>query len=125
MSHTVQTRILLNQNKGEFYIDEGCFITELSNSSADAELSIARCRVEPGKTTDWHWLEGTSERYCVLSGAGSVEIGDIAPTTVVAGDVVIIPAGVRQRITNTGEDDLIFLAMCSPPFKPEIYRDCR
>ena len=29
--------------------------------------------------------------------------------------------GDDQRITNTGEDDLIFLAICSPRFVPDAY----
>lgn len=124
MSRPLSTRVIHNQDSEEFFIDEGCFITELSNSADDGELSIAQARLEPGKTTDWHWLEDTSERYCLLAGKGRVEVGDLPPTEVTAGDVVLIPAGVRQRISNIGEDDLIFLALCSPPFKPEVYRDC-
>ena len=50
----------------EFYISEKCHITELSNSPDDPEASIARARVEPGVTTRWHWLEGTTERYHII-----------------------------------------------------------
>ncbi len=39
----------------EYYFDEGCFITELSNTTDDAQVSIARARVETGKTTKWHY----------------------------------------------------------------------
>ena len=35
----------------EFHIDEGCFITELSNIPEDADASIARARVPLGVTT--------------------------------------------------------------------------
>ena len=42
---------------------------------------------------------------------------------VVAGDVVIIPAEVRQRISNVGAGDLVFLAICSPRFTTEVYVD--
>jgi oxalate decarboxylase/phosphoglucose isomerase-like protein (cupin superfamily) len=37
--------------------------------------------------------------------------------------VVIIPAGCRQRITNTGPNDLIFLALCSPRFDAACYQE--
>ena len=40
-----------------------------------------------------------------------------------AGDVVVIPAGCPQQIRNDGEDDLVFLAICTPRFVPECYRD--
>ena len=105
----------------EYYFDEGCFITELSNTANDLEVSIARARVEPGKTTKWHFLKGVTERYVILEGFGRVEVGDIEPREVSVGDVVVIPPEVRQRINNVGEGDLIFLAICSPRFEESIY----
>jgi oxalate decarboxylase/phosphoglucose isomerase-like protein (cupin superfamily) len=33
-----------------------------------------------------------------------------------AGSVVVIPEGCEQSITNTGKDDLVFLALCTPRF---------
>lgn len=105
----------------EYYFAEGCFITEISNSADDPALSIARARVEAGKTTRWHYLNGTVERYVILEGVGSVEIGTLDAKQVTPGDVVIIPSGERQRISNTGDDDLIFLAICTPRFEESAY----
>jgi mannose-6-phosphate isomerase-like protein (cupin superfamily) len=107
----------------EFYTEERCFITELSNSAADAEVSIARARVQPGVTARWHRVLGTTERYVMLEGTGLVEIGHLPPTVVNPGDVVIIPPNCPQRITNIGAEDLIFLAICSPRFRQEAYQD--
>ena len=107
----------------EYFFVEGCFITELSNSSDDADVSVVRARVEPGKTTRWHCLRDTGERYVMLQGVGSVEIGELPPHRVTAGDVVIIPPQVRQRISNIGTDDLVFLAICSPRFTDAAYVD--
>lgn len=109
--------------KEEFYISEKCYVTELSNSADDPEVSIARARVESGVTTRWHRLKGISERYFIISGKGRVEIGDMPPREVTAGDIVLIPPMCRQRITNTGTDDLIFLAICSPRFVQDAYED--
>ena len=36
---------------------------------------------------------------------------------------VWIPAGVPQRISNTGEGDLVFHCLCTPRFRQEAYRD--
>jgi mannose-6-phosphate isomerase-like protein (cupin superfamily) len=105
----------------EYYFDEGCFITELSNTGDDPLVSIARARVEPGKTTEWHYLQGITERYVILEGVGRVEVGSLEPQEVSAGDVVIIPPEERQRISNIGEGDLIFLAICSPRFEESKY----
>lgn len=108
----------------EYFFDEGCHIIEVSNSGDDPYVSIARARVEPGVTTKWHRLIDTAERYLIISGSGLVEIGDQGPVMVSAGDVVLIPAMCRQRISNTGSDDLIFFAVCTPPFKNSIYEEC-
>jgi mannose-6-phosphate isomerase-like protein (cupin superfamily) len=107
----------------EYYFAEGCFITELSNSADDPGVSIARARVAPGTTTRWHRLRGISERYVIVEGTGLVEIDSMPAQEVNAGDVVIIPPEVRQRIANTGSDDLVFLAICSPRFCQEMYED--
>ena len=105
----------------EYYSDEGCFITELQNDAADADVSVARVRVAIGTRTRWHRLAGITERYLVLEGQGEVETGDAGAREVGPGDVVVIPAAVRQRIANTGDRDLVFLAVCTPRFEPAAY----
>ena len=102
--------------ENEFCTPERCFISETWNSSNDESLSIAR--VEPGVTTTFHYLKGVNERYLITSGKGMVEAGDLPPTEVGIGDVVIIPAGIPQRITNTGETDLIFYGICTITLRP-------
>ncbi len=113
----------MNEKPSEYYFREGCFITELSNTAEDPELSVAYVRVEPGESTRWHKLLGITERYLIVSGKGSVEVGNNAPREVGAQDTVMIPQEVRQRITNVGEEDLIFLALCTPRFEEEFYVD--
>ncbi len=107
----------------EFFTDEQCYITELSNSADDPDVSIARARVKPGVTTHWHCLNSIVERYVILSGEGIVDIGETRQQTVSSGDVVLIPPNCPQRINNPGSVDLVFLAICSPRFKPETYLD--
>ncbi len=109
--------------EAELYIDEGCYITELCNTADDAGLSIARACVKPGATTRWHRLKATTERYVILEGTGYVEVGESLQKDVGAGDVVLIPPMSRQRITNTGIDDLVFLAICTPRFEDGVYED--
>jgi len=107
----------------EVYTPERCYLTELANTPADADASIALARVVPGVTTRWHRLAGTTERYVIIEGRGRVEIGDLAPREVAAGDVVLIPPLCPQRITNIGKEDLTFLAICTPRFRRENYED--
>lgn len=107
----------------EYFFVEGCFINELSNDAADPAVSIAQARVLPGVTTRWHRLRDRVERYLILGGRGRVEVGDEPAQEVGVGDCVVIAPLCRQRITNTGTDDLVFLAICSPRFMPDCYED--
>jgi mannose-6-phosphate isomerase-like protein (cupin superfamily) len=107
----------------EYPTEERCHINELSNDADDAAASIAQARVGPGVTTRWHRLKGIAERYVIVSGRGRVEVGGLAPQDVGPGDVVLIPPLVPQRIANTGAEDLVFLAVCTPRFLPGAYED--
>ena len=107
----------------EYFTHERCYINELVNVAEPESLSVARARVEPGITTQWHQLTGVTERYVIREGRGRVELGDLPSAEVGPGDVVSIPAGVRQRITNIGLDDLVFLCLCTPRFTPDCYRN--
>jgi mannose-6-phosphate isomerase-like protein (cupin superfamily) len=109
--------------KEDFYTSEKCYITELSNTPEDPDVSIAWARVKSGVTTCWHRLKGTYERYFIINGIGLVEVGEHPPKKVTAGDIVLIPPMCRQRITNTSAEDLVFLAICSPRFSRDVYED--
>jgi len=105
----------------EYFFEENCYISEWLNTPEDPAVSVARVRILPGEVTRWHSLKGTTERYLILEGTGLAEVGIDKSGIVKKGDVVIILPGIRQRITNTGQTDLIFLAVCTPRFLPENY----
>lgn len=107
----------------ERFTDELCHILETWNRVEDGAVSIARARVEPGVTTRLHLLRGITERYLIVRGRGRVEVGTRPPSLVETGDVVYIPPACPQRIANTGDTDLVFLAVCSPRFVPDAYED--
>lgn len=109
------------QRPAEFPTRERCHIRELVNDAATPHASLAACRVRPGTTTELHRLS-VAEWYAICEGTGLMEVGDDAPFAVAAGDVVTIPAGVAQRIRNTGRGDLVFHCLCVPRFTPECYR---
>jgi mannose-6-phosphate isomerase-like protein (cupin superfamily) len=117
----MQPEIVKYDEAAEFTTAERCYIVEMANDPNDESVSIARARVEPGVTTAWHKLNGVAERYIIVSGSGRVELGELEAADVSAGDVVRIPANTPQRISNTGEADLIFFAVCSPRFTPICY----
>jgi mannose-6-phosphate isomerase-like protein (cupin superfamily) len=117
----MQPDVIRYSADNEYFFPEGCFINELSNSPADGDLSIAQARVRPGEGTKWHCLKGRVERYFILQGVGLVEIAGMAAKEVRPGDIVLIPPECPQRIDNLGEEDLIFLALCTPRFQPDAY----
>lgn len=100
---------------------ERCWILESWNDGSDPAVSIARARVGAGITTEPHLLHGVVERYLVIQGTGTVRVGDLAPSRIQAGDVVVIPAGISQQISNEGDDDLVFYCICTPRFTPDCY----
>ena len=106
--------------KPEMWTSERCFIAELVNDADWPEVSLARCRVEPGITTELHALD-VLEIYVIESGCGLMRVGDEAPFPVGPGSAVTIPQHAPQQITNTGSADLEFLCVCTPRFSPESY----
>lgn len=109
----------------EYFFTEGCHILELFNTPDDSSVSIARARVEPGVETTLHRLSGIQERYLIQSGQGLVTLGKQAPFSVKTNDIVFIDINVPQKIMNTGKEDLIFLAICTPRFTTEAYHECK
>src|SRR2546430_540843 len=109
--------------KMEFFTPERCHIRELFNRDDDPACSIARARIEPGVTTQLHSLSGVTERYVILQGQGQAEIGGEVAGAVGPLDIIQIGPGISQRITNTGNRDLIFLCICTPRFTVNDYID--
>lgn len=109
------------EQKDEFYTEEKCHILEVLNTPDFKEYSLAQARVEVGITTEWHWLKGTDELYYILSGEGVMEIGDDFQKAVKPGDAIFIPKLEKQRIINTGKNDLVFLCICTPRWEPDNY----
>lgn len=99
----------------EYHTEEGYYVTEWWNSPDDPALSVARIRIEPGAPTSAYALHGITERYLFLTGHGIVEI-DERQYEVGPGDGLLVKAGARRRITNRGDRDLGFLAICRPRF---------
>lgn len=109
-----------NSKPGEVWTSERCFIEELLNDPAQPDVSVARCRVEPGITTELHTLD-VLEWYVIERGQGLMRVGDAAPWTVGPGGKIEIPAFSPQQVTNCGSSDLVFLCICVPRFTPSCY----
>jgi len=75
--------------------------------------SLAHAFVLKGESTLPHLLQNSVEIYYIIQGRGLMHIDEQAEI-VGAGQAVVIPAGSVQYISNTGEDDLEFLAIVDP-----------
>ncbi len=114
--------IIKAASKSEFYIEENCFITELINSAETPKFSISKARVEVGASTEAHAVRDTDEVYYILSGSGEMEINGAIVGTAEPGDLVFIPQNAKQCIRNTGNEDLVFLCICTPRFEMGNYQ---
>ncbi len=115
-------KIVKADTLNEYITSERCLIAE-NFRFPDEKMSIARARVEPGVTTEAHSLKGVDEVYLIVSGEGEMFFDDLEPEKVVTGDLIVIPAGTRQRIRNIGKSDLVFHCICSPSFSLDCYVD--
>jgi mannose-6-phosphate isomerase-like protein (cupin superfamily) len=118
----MQPLIKKTDPNSEFLTPERCWILESWNEERDPAVSIARARVAAGTATRLHRLRAVDERYLIVEGAGTVRVGDLPPSIVKPGDVVVIPAGVSQQISNEGPGDLVFYCICTPRFTPDCYQ---
>ena len=107
----------------ETLTEERCHILETWNRADDPDISVARARIQPGIATRWHRLQGIGERYLIVAGQGLAEVEGMGRAPVQPGDLLYIPAGRAQRIRNTGNEDLIFYALCTPRFDAAAYQD--
>jgi mannose-6-phosphate isomerase-like protein (cupin superfamily) len=117
----MRPKIVFQDECKEFITPERCWIIDNENDAANSDCSIARARVEPGVTTQWHMLTDTNERYLIVGGNGVVEVEGLGKHMVQAGDIVRIPANTAQRITNRGDIDLVFYCICTPRFEAHCY----
>ncbi|TFH24479.1 cupin domain-containing protein, partial [Candidatus Bathyarchaeota archaeon] len=56
-------------------------------------------------------------------GEGKVTFNGLESTNVSAGDVIVIPAQASQKITNTGQTDLVFYCVYTYRFTEDCYFD--
>ncbi len=109
----------LNQCK-EIIANDGCRLKELlhpKNDPLDLPYSFSVATVEPGKSTYRHTLR-QSEVYFILEGHGRLHVGS-ETTDLVKGATALVPARQEQWLENTGETELEFIVIVSPPWREE------
>jgi mannose-6-phosphate isomerase-like protein (cupin superfamily) len=89
-------------------------IMDLSNSPVE-NLSLAEATVNPGSKSRLHLHTRSEEIYYLLQGKGRIYI-EGKSREVARFDAILIPPGTKHYIENVGQEDLIFLCLCSPPY---------
>ncbi len=105
----------------EFTAGDDSLLRELihpGKQEVKLRYSFAHATVKAGQTTQPHKLKNCSEVYYILEGKGIMTVDDES-AGVYPGCLVYIAPGSLQYIKNTGDDDLKFVCIVDPAWKPE------
>ena len=95
-------------------------LRELLHPARDAaaiRYSLAVAWLAPGKRSQAHAL-ASAEVYYLIRGCGVMHVDDEA-AEVSAGDAVYIPPGATQWLENSGRDEIEFVCIVDPAWRPE------
>jgi mannose-6-phosphate isomerase-like protein (cupin superfamily) len=84
---------------------------------AGIRCSLAVAWLAPGARSQAHRLR-TAEVYYLVRGIGRMHIGEEA-ADVMAGDAVYIPPDSVQWLENAGNEDIEFVCIVDPAWRPE------
>ena len=77
--------------------------------------SLAEARIPPGETTDLHRHLRSEELYHVTAGEGLMTLGT-QQFEILPGDTVAITPRTPHCVRNIGDETLVLLCCCSPPY---------
>lgn len=95
----------------------GCSLREMFNPLKDdleLRFSMAHTTLAAGDITKNHRLH-SSEMYYIIKGKGVIYI-DGESEEVKEGQAIYVPPNKKQRLKNTGNEDLVFLCMVDPAY---------
>jgi len=100
-----------------FVTADGSTIREVAGpvSQPTAHQSLAEATVPPGSATAEHFHPRAEEIYFFTAGAGRMRLGD-EEREVGPGDCVVIPPGTPHKLWASGEEALVLLCCCAPPY---------
>lgn len=67
-----------------------------------------------------HSHAGSEQAYIFVHGTGRVQVGD-EKQFIGQGEMVYVPPGVPHSIVNSGDENLVFITVASPPFAVERF----
>jgi mannose-6-phosphate isomerase-like protein (cupin superfamily) len=110
--------IIQRNNAKPFITKDGSEIRELLayRNSSIKNQSLAEAAVPIGGSTDEHIHKETEEIYYILQGVGKMRVEN-EEQQVKIGDAVAILPGQKHKISNIGNEPLIFLCCCAPCYE--------
>jgi len=108
------------EHREPFITLDGSEIRELAGvpTGNSVNQSLAQATVPAGAATDAHYHRVAEEIYLFTSGAGRMRMAG-EEAAVRAGDMVVIPPGTEHQLVNDGDEPLVLLCCCSPPYANE------
>jgi mannose-6-phosphate isomerase-like protein (cupin superfamily) len=112
--------IVRTEDREPFITLDGSEIRELAGipTGNSANQSLAQATVPPGASTEAHYHRASEEIYLFTAGAGRMKLGD-EEAAVRAGDCVVIAPGTPHQLVNDGDEPLVLLCCCAPPYSHE------
>lgn len=103
-----------------FVTVDGSTIQELAGQVAlpAVNQSLAQATIPVGGATTAHVHPVAEELYFITHGTGRMRVAgderDVGP-----GDCIVIPPGVEHKLVNRGDEPLVLLCCCAPPYRHE------
>ncbi len=108
------------QEINPFVSPHGEMVREQMGLSAGGatQHSMAHITLPAGKASLRHYHPVAEESYFILSGQARFEL-DGESNVLNPGDAIAIPTNAVHQIFNDSSEDLVFLAICAPPWTPD------
>ena len=108
------------EHREPFITLDGSEIRELAGTPTGNSVnqSLAEATVPVGAATDAHYHRVAEEIYLFTAGSGRMRMAG-EEAAVRAGDMVVIPPGTEHQLVNDGDEPLVLLCCCSPPYANE------
>jgi mannose-6-phosphate isomerase-like protein (cupin superfamily) len=108
------------EDREPFITADGSSIREIAGvpSGNAVNQSLAEATVPAGGETIEHFHRASEEIYHFTAGSGRMRLGG-QEADVRAGDTVVIAPGVAHKLWNTGDEPLVLLCCCAPPYSHE------
>lgn len=88
------------------------------NGDGNLPFSLAHAYLPPGAKSLPHRLTKSEETYTIINGKGTVEV-EGKTFEIETGSVFVVPKNALQSVENTGEEDLEFYCIVTPPWAEE------